>query len=552
MIFDFRLVKPLAKVLPIIIFGGAFIWYAALALRFHTRGAIGDDPATYVQMARDIANRGTVIPEFSLLTNLYQSGVSWDALILPGYHIVQDTGMVAPNFAFGFPLLLALAMRVFGEGASDWATPLMGALSLAVTFALGAELWRDFLPVRRYAISALAVLLLATTPKQIQLALVPMSDVPAQLFCVLAVWCALRVSPRVMTPMRVGNAVFATLCGFCLGVAYLIRHSALVLIVPLAIVATRWQPGSTRQRVVPVLVAVIALALTSAPDLMYRAQVLGSILAVESPESSRMVLANAPRQFLEMLGALFSVTGFGPIVLLAPVAWWVLARNGNRFEAILLLSWTLAFVGFHSPLYLTGVFENNMRYLVPAYPAIVLSISAGVVWILEGALERFPKTLLRSGEKGAVLFYVGSLFVLITGVVAVRALASPERFVARAYGWMSETARHDLSVLNLRLPPNAVIGVSDQMAGSTRLYAQRDIFRPASFREPTREFSLLVAAMQNENRPIFLLGDWNCSPLAGADEKLPDWLANYETQATGAEIRDLPYECAQRVREVQE
>lgn len=545
------MIEKYARQLPIAVLALTLVWYGALVGRFHTNGAIGDDPATYVQMARDLAYRGTVIPEFLLLTNLYQSGVSWDALIAPGYHIVGETGMVAPNFAFGFPLLLALAMRVFGEGVVDWATAFMGGLWLVGTFALGSELWRELPPVRRYGSGAFAVLLLATTPKQIQLALVPMSDVPAQLFCVLAVWCALRISRQFVAPHGARNLVFAGLCGVCLGVAYLIRHSALVLVVPLTVVTTHWRAGSRRERLVEVLVALVALALAMVPDLLYRLRVLGSVLAVESPESSRIVLLDAPRQFLEMLGALFSVTGFGPIVLLAPVGWWLLAREGNRFSAVLLLSWTLAFMGFHAPLYLTDVFENNLRYLVPAYPAIALSISAGGVWVLAGAFDEFRK---REGSfsREAVLFSVGSLFVLITAVIALRALANPERFVARAYGWMSEAARRDMDALNLQLPPDAVIGVSDQMAAATLLYARRDIFRPGSFREPTRDFPLFVAAMQNENRPIYLLGDWNCSTLARADEKLPEWLGNYGTQSTGAEIRGLPYECAQRVREVRE
>ena len=197
----------------------ALLWYAALVLRFPTHGAIGDDPATYVQMALDLAQRGTVVHEFPLLTKLFAQGLSWDAFITPGYHIVRETGALAPNFAFGFPLLLAFAYRVLGESALYWATPFMGALSLLVTFALGNELLHDLAPTKRRIISALAVLLLATSPKQIQLALVPMSDVPTQLFCVLALWCALLARPqRFSSPVR-SDVIFAALCGASFGMA---------------------------------------------------------------------------------------------------------------------------------------------------------------------------------------------------------------------------------------------------------------------------------------------------------------------------------------------
>lgn len=181
------------RALLFLILALALLWYVALVIRFPTHGAIGTDPATYALMARDLAERGTVVHEFPLFTKLYNQNLSWDAFITPGYHIVRETGMIAPNFAFGFPLLLAFAYRAFGESALYWTTPLLGALTLVMAFALANELFRDVSPTRRYWIGALAVLLLATTPKQIQLALVPMSDVPTQLFCVLALWCALRV-----------------------------------------------------------------------------------------------------------------------------------------------------------------------------------------------------------------------------------------------------------------------------------------------------------------------------------------------------------------------
>jgi len=609
-----------ARFVPLAIFALTLIWYIALIIHFPTRGAIGTDPATYVQMALDLAQRGTVVRNFPLFTNLFDKGLSWDAFITPGYHIVRETGMVTPNFAFGFPLLLAFGYRVFGENALYWMTPLLGALSLIMTFALANELFRDISPTRRYWIGALAVLLLATSSKQIQLALVPMSDVPTQLFCVLALWCALRVSrpdpvhhnlpfwtrifadkrgflnrffcfrvhPRLSASQSVRycdrfrrssslqkpvrSCTFAALCGLSLGIAYLMRHSALVMIVPLALVTLRW--GDTRRE--KILLLVIALAvfvITISPDVMYRVNVLGSPFAVESPESAQMNFYDAPRQFVQMLAALFSVTGFGPIVMLAPFAWWLLWRERmsyvrqicnlsetrvknretnykfvlpfhGRFVAVILMAWVLAFMLLHAPLVLTGVFENNLRYLVPAYPALALSIGFGAVWILENALREWQSARF-SFSKRAFGFYAGALLVLFALLIALRSVAGPERFAARAYGWMSETARNDLNALNEKLPRDAVIGVSDQMAGATLLYAQRDIFRPNNFLEPAREFPQFLQTMKDENRAVFLLGEWNCA--GDASERLPEWVGDLETRDWRLEIRDLPYGCAQKV-----
>ncbi|MBI4671263.1 MAG: hypothetical protein HY741_06290 [Chloroflexi bacterium] len=120
---------------------------------------------------------------------------------------------------------------------------------------------------------------------------------------------------------------------------------------------------------------------------------------------------------------------------------------------------------------------------------------------------------------------------------------------ARAYGWMSETARADLERLNTQLPRDAVIGTSDQMAGAVMLYAQRDIFRPGAMVGGETEFMKFVAAVQT--RPIYFLGEWNCPATANAGERLPQWVENFAVGNRGVEVRDLPYECAQKIWEVQ-
>lgn len=543
------MIARFARIFPLAVFGLTLVWYAALSLQYRTHGVIGDDPATYVQMALDIAQRRTVAHEFSLFNNLFDKGMSWDAFITPGYHIVREAGVVVPNFAFGFPLLLAIGYRLFGESAFYWMTPFLGLLSLLLTFVLASELWRELAPVRRYWIGALAALLLATTPKQIQLALVPMSDVPTQLFCVLAIWCALRA----FRPSSAGfwtAYAFAALCGLALGIAYLIRHSAIVMLIPLAIVAF-WKIRDKDLPMRKIGLALLTFAVTIFPDVIYRTNVLGSPFAIESPESMQLVLSDAPRQIVQTLVALFTVTGFGPVLLLLIVMVVLWREYQERFAIAVSTAWILAFILFHAPLRLTGVFENNLRYLLPAYPAIALLIGRAMVALFDrginavrewrvngiGQLQPIPRGFAVLGVLVAVLLFV----------LAIRAIASPERFVRRSYGWMSAIARADLDALARSLPQNAVIGVSDQMSGAVMLYVKRDIFRLANFLEPAREFPVLREELHKANRAVYLLGDWNCSPLANASESLPTWVADYHPVDLETEVRDLPYECAQNL-----
>lgn len=513
--------------------GLTILWYAALVLRFHSAGALGDDPSTYVQMALDLASRGIPTHIFPLFNNLFNQHLSWDALITPGYRIVPQTHDSAPTFAFGFPMLLAIAYRVPGEGVMYWATPFLGALSLLATYGVGVELFADS---KRRLISALAVLVLATTPKQIALALVPMSDVPAQLFAVLALYCALRA-------VRSHPYLFAGLTGAALGFGYLIRHPVMVMLVPLALVATRWGQNS-QQRARLIVLALAVTALFVAPDVIYRAQTLGSVTALENPDSAMIAAAQIPTQALQMLWALFGFNGWGPFVLLAPLGLWLMYRHGENSAAVILLTWFLAFAVFHLPLVLTGVFDNNLRYLVPAYPAVALAGSFGLVWLVQRVFEYKSRQNIASPQFIA-LVGVALLAVLVLAA-AVRALPGPERFVARAYGWMSAESRADFEVLDARLPSNAVIGTSDQLAGATNLFSGREIFRPGNLLAPDDEFTRFLELMRAQGRPVFMLGDWNC-PNGSPDEELPSWLAHYSSRDTGLQIRGLPYECAQKV-----
>ena len=240
----------------------------------------------------------------------------------------------------------------------------------------------------------------------------------------------------------------AAFCGLALGIAYLIRQSALVMLVPLTIVALHWA-RTGRERLLLALSAVAIFVVIVTPDFFYRATVLENVFAASSPESGQLALLDAPRQLVRMLGALFSVTGFGPILVVALLLVFGVKDQKNRFAVWVLGAWIFAFMLFHAPLRLTGVFENNLRYLVPAYPAIALLIAKAMVMLGDRGVVSVRALCNRSASPVRVGMTIsGAVVAVILFLVALLAApAGPERFVARADGWMSVAARRDMDVL---------------------------------------------------------------------------------------------------------
>ena len=543
-------------------------WYAVWTLTSRASGAIGNDPVTYTRMAIDLAERGTPARAFPLLDVMREQGLSWAAALPVGYRLVAGREEAAPVFAFGAPVLLATAWRLAGESGLYALTPLLGVAALLVTIVLARLALAALSLPRRSAVILLTALLMATTPKQLTLAIVPMSDVPAQLASALSLLLALLAERRADATGRAWLARLIWLAsGLALGLAYLIRHSALLMVIPLLWLIWTWpvaQLPDSRWR--SLLWLALGAGLMMAPDLVYRSIYLEHLAAVESPESAVWDWAYVLPNALRVVSDLASWRGFGPLVALAVPGVAVMWRWAGRRATVTLLLWLTAFAFFHLPLALTGVFENTLRYLIPAYPALVIFIAAGCAGVIARAASPLLVLCLRltRHERAPVswhdgysswlrgLAWAGALVLLAGGLAfAARAVVKPPdpRFT---YGWIGVMTRADLERLARWLPPDAVIGASDQLLGAISLYTQRDVFRPAAFVAPAREFPRFLAAMRQAGRPVYVVGEPACLSDALADgirddEQLPGWLRGYVWQDAGLTLRALPFDCAQRV-----
>ena len=142
-----------------------------------------------------------------------ESGVTHPLAYAP-----RGSAGTVPTYPFGYPLLMAAALRLFGPAGPYWVTPALGAGAVVLTYLL-ARSWLG--PTGGCLAGAVAFLLPTFVWGSIQ----PMSDVPATFFAALALVALLRPRPGPWADLLVGAAV---------GFAVWVRPNAAILVVPVA------------------------------------------------------------------------------------------------------------------------------------------------------------------------------------------------------------------------------------------------------------------------------------------------------------------------------
>ncbi|MFN2447049.1 MAG: hypothetical protein ABR606_15895 [Vicinamibacterales bacterium] len=138
-----------------------------------------------------------------------------------GYTASLSADGIVPIYPAGLPALMALATLVAGPDGPFYVAPIMGVIGLLIAFLL-SRTWFDVLT------SCLAVTFIAWNPLYVAYAKQPMSDVPAAVALMAAVWLVMRRQSSPMTAGLVAGAAFLirpALAGGCavLGPAALYR-----------------------------------------------------------------------------------------------------------------------------------------------------------------------------------------------------------------------------------------------------------------------------------------------------------------------------------------
>jgi hypothetical protein len=327
----------------------AYAWF----LRTHIAPfAGGSDSSGYLNSAALLA-RGELTEPIPALPGHGAAEFGAGTHVPLGYIPRTETGRMAPSYPLGLPLHLAAWAAPFGL---DWAAI---PLNLVTALASGGLC---YLLARRLAVPAAPALagaaLLLLNPLFLFAALQPMSDLLALAWALAALYAALRLPE---------GRRWAWLCGLATAVAVLVRPTNLLLGLPILLaLGSRW-------RLYP------WVALGGLPGalclLWYNREVYGAPLAsgygdVWSAFSTAYAAGNLAH-FARWLPLLLT-----PLVLAGIAA--PFRAPGRRREWLVLGAWAALLVGFYAFYYHSGETWWYLRFILPAFPVLILALVAAL------------------------------------------------------------------------------------------------------------------------------------------------------------------------------
>ncbi|MFA5910297.1 MAG: hypothetical protein WC815_16065 [Vicinamibacterales bacterium] len=386
-----------------------------------------------------------------------------------GWRPTGTTGVQAPTYPPGLPLLMAIPHALGGTMAASLVIAAGAGIAVWATAAVAAQLAGGIAGV-------LAAALLAVTPVFLYQSVQPMSDVP-----VTAAW-------MVMWLLLVRGSGRVLLAGLCCAIAVLIRPNlAPLAAVPLMVI------GFHRRRLVAfsLPVAVAGLALMWLQWQWYGSPLRSGYGTADELFAFVNIAPNATR-YLSWLVAT------SPVLLIAPagvaVAWRQAPAKALAAFATLVVAAYLVY----------AVFEvwSYLRFLLPALAVAAVFTSVAVA----SAIARLPA----SSMAAAVLAVV--LGLMAHGVSQARALdafrlADQQRRVSQVADYLAG------------MSADAVI-VAGEQSGALRYYSGRSILRWDAASPDA--LARAIGTLATGGRPIVIALDaWENEPFRAKLGALP-------------------------------
>jgi hypothetical protein len=408
-----------------------------LGLRYGTHVAGGADPYGYVSQA-DLWLRGALTTEQPLAGRLPWEHADWTLSPL-GYRPSPTGGAIVPTYAPGLPILMALCKAIVGACGPYLVVPILGALTVFLTYVLGRKLTDA-------ALGLAAASLLAASPAFLFMLMFPMSDVAVAAFFAAATVIAL-------SDMRARSLW----TGLALAVAMLIRPNLLPLAGIYGVYVCA-RAGSWRARVGEValfaagmLPSVIAIAWIH--HTLYGSPLksgYGTLSELYGWQHLWPNLSRYPRWLIEtqtpLIGAMLI-----PLLRLRPF-------EEKRQPALVFLA-AVTLGGWLSYLWYIHFQEHEwwyLRFLLPVFPAMLVMAAMGCRALCTRVRPRCRAVVLAGLYVSVLAYQIGRVQDL-----AILRL------------WEGETVYPSVArYVERSTPPNAVL-VSMLHSGSLRYYTGR-------------------------------------------------------------------------------
>ncbi len=380
----------------------AAVLYAWFIYRQGAPYAGGSDSSGYLNSARLLA-QGRLSEPARVIPGL--NPPKWDNYFYQplGCSVDAVTARLVPSYPIGLPLHYVAAAALVGF---EKAARLINVLNVLVGGALLYGLGRLLGLGRGWALGGVA--LLWACPVWIYQSLQPMSDTVATTWALAALYCAWRARSRL------GWAIAA---GAAFAMAVLVRPTGAVIILPLLVIlGSQWRAwirfgcGG-----LPFAVALGA----------YNFAVYGRVLETGYNHGGHNIfdafawefLGGNLRHFAWWIPLLLAP----PVVILAVLGLPGLLRRTPR-TGLFLLAWVAGLVGLYACYYCAGETWWYLRFLLPAFPAVILAgllagqhfatrLSGHLPWLVPTALllarlgfqyrlaDNLHVTWIRDGEK---------------------------------------------------------------------------------------------------------------------------------------------------------
>jgi hypothetical protein len=519
-------------------------------------GVTGSDPFAYVQMGLDLAQRGTPLHHFPLAPFAVSLGLSPMPATHVGYVLPNAQGLAPTVWPPGYSMLLALAYRLGGEGSMLSLNLWLSLLSLFLTAALAVLIcpprWRRLsLPIGMGA-----AFVVATSFEQFTATAVPMADVAAQLFTMLAVvmvLCVVRtpipppLPPSGTSPTGEGESLPSPVrafaqrprsdaergsergrgwrwglgCGLALAAAYSVRYTQVLTAPGIALIAW-FGLKDARQRYSFLAAFALAALAGSAPDAWYRTQLYGAPWRFGSGEFALFSFGALPEALRRLGGELFSSLELGwlwPLLLVGAIYLW----RRNRFALV-------GLTAAYGPLLVFHLWYPflKLRDLLSLYPPLAALVALGGTVVILAVWRRALRLPLRLRSASAqhalwlrpepvkgvhtaaarLLVVVGLGALILLRLSALWGLREGGFFT---FGYLYLEQRRSLESIAALTEKDAVIACSLN-SGAVELYGGRETVRPGKILQPgiswsTDQWVTFVAALRAEGRPLYLLMD---------------------------------------------